>query len=110
MMSAPPSNWWARCVDGGDPIPRVLACPVAWANDEPDPDGPAIKLDVDVEGPVMDTEGVIDGFELIIMGLTTELLAEVTLDDSGVENDPMESESMLRSRLSLGLGYRTREE
>ena len=52
----------------------------------------------------MDTEGVIEGFEPIIIGLTADPLAEVTRDERGVEKEPMESDIMVRSLLSLGRG------
>lgn len=58
----------------------------------------------------MDTEGVIDGFEPIIIGLTADPLADVTRDERGVEKEPMESDNMVRSLLSLGRGYRTSDE
>lgn len=58
----------------------------------------------------MDTEGVMEGLEPIIIGLIADPLAEVTRDERGVEKEPMESDSMVRSRLSLGRGYRTKDE
>jgi hypothetical protein len=76
----------------------------------PEEDGPAVNDDADVDGPVIDTDGVIEGFEPIIIGLTADPLADVTRDERGVEKEPMESDIMVRSLLSLGRGYRTSDE